>query len=88
MEEYLLTVVVPAGDTRVFPVPDMGIAGVYSTSAITLTWNYNNNSGDLVTAAVWEPYGGFHPKDTSKLILDNSAGSSAVSVTVRCYEKG
>lgn len=88
MEEYLLTVIVPANDTRVFPIPSEGIAGVYATSAITLTWDFNGASGDLVTSAAWEPCGGFHPAKTSKLILDNSAGSSAVSVTVRCYEKG
>lgn len=87
MSEYLLTVEIPAGDTRTFPIPFNGIAGVYSTSAITIKWDFNGNTAELKgSAAEWEPLGGFHPAPTSALVLDNSAGSSAVTVGIRCYE--
>ena len=81
--EYLLTVNVPAGETRTVPVPDVGISGVYSTAAIPLKWDFNGTIGDLLTTDTWEPFGGFHPRRTSYLILDNSAGSSAVDVSIR-----
>lgn len=82
--EYLLKVNVPAGETRTFPLPYQGICGVYSTAAITLKWDFNGNVGELMNVTDWEPYGGFHPEPTSALILDNSAGSSAVDVSIRC----
>ena len=82
--EYLLKVNVPAGETRTFPVPAAGICGVYATAAISLKWDFNGSTGELMNATEWEPYGGFHPEATSALILDNSAGSSAVDVSVRC----
>lgn len=86
MAEYLLKTTVAAGDTAAFPIPPAGIAGVYSTSAILLKWDYNGNVAELKTTAEWEPLGGFRPAPTSKLILDNSAGSFAVDVAIRCYE--
>ena len=83
MGEYLLTVNVPAGETRVFPIPSEGICGVYSTAAITLKWDFNGAAAELLNTAVWEPFGGFHPANTSALILDNTAGGSAVDVAIR-----
>lgn len=83
--EYLLTTTIAAGDTAVMPIPAAGIAGVYSTSAILLKWDFNGVIAELKSAAEWEPLGGFHPAPTSKLILDNSSGGSAVTVAVRCY---
>lgn len=86
MSEYLLTVIVPAGDTRTVPIPADGIAGVYADAALTIGWDFNGTTAEIKTAAEWEPLGGFHPAATSALVLDNSAGSSAVTVTLRCYE--
>lgn len=86
MSEYLLSVSVPVGETRAFPVPAKGIAGVYSTSAITLKWDFNGNEAELMNAAIWEPFEGFHPAATSVLVLDNTAGSTAANVAIRCYE--
>lgn len=88
MGEYLLTVEIPAGVSRTFPIPKTGIAGVYSTSAIAIKWDFNGATAELKSsAAEWEPLGGFHPAPTSALILDNSAGGSAVTVAVRCYNE-
>ena len=86
MGEYLLTVPVPAGETRKFPIPSMGIAGVYSNSSLTLKWDFNGNVAELMNTDKWEPFGGFHPAATSILVLDNSAGSTAADVAIRCYE--
>ena len=86
MAEYLLKTIVAAGDAVAVPIPAAGIAGVYSTSAILLKWDFNGTVAELKNAAEWEPLGGFHPALTSKLILDNSAGSSAADVAIRCYE--
>lgn len=88
MSEYLQTVIVPAGDTRTFPIPNNGIAGVYSTSAIAIKWDFNGATAELKSSAAdWEPLGGFRPALTSALILDNSAGSAAVTVAIRCYDE-
>ena len=83
MSEYLLTVNVPAGETRVFPIPSAGICGVYSSGNVTLKWQFNGAIGQLVTADKWEPFDGFHPADTSALLIDNTAGAAAVDVTIR-----
>lgn len=81
--EYLLTTTVNAGEVRSIPIPAVGIAGIYATAAITLKWDFNGNVAELMNAAVWEPYGGFHPAATSAIILDNTAGGSAVDVAIR-----
>lgn len=86
MGEYLLTVSVPAGETRNFPIPSKGIAGVYSDYSLILKWDFNGNVAELMSTDKWEPYGGFNPAATSLLVLDNSAGSSAANVAIRCYE--
>ena len=81
--EYLLTVTIPAGETRTVPVPAVGISGVYLTAAIPIKWDFNGQIGQLVTADVWEPFGGFHPALTSYLIFDNTNGANAVDVSLR-----
>ena len=85
--EYLLTVNVPAGETRVFPIPSAGICGVYSTAAVTLKWDFNGGIGQILTGPIWEPHGGFHPADTSALIIDNTNGVVAVDVAIRAIRE-
>lgn len=86
MGEYLLKTTIAAGDTAAVPIPPAGIAAVYSTAAILLKWDYNGTVAELQTTAIWEPIGGFKPAPTSKIILDNSGGGSAVDITIRCFE--
>lgn len=86
VREYLQTVTVPAGEKRSFPIPFDGVAGLYSDLALSIGWDFNGTTAEIKNAAEWEPLGGFHPAATSYLVLDNSAGSSAAAVTIRCYE--
>ena len=81
--EYLITATVAAGETRRIPIPSGGISGVYCSTATPLKWEFNGTTADLTTSTAWEPIGGFHPRDTSYLIFDNTAGSSAVDITIR-----
>lgn len=83
MGEYLQTFTVPANDSIVAGVPCGGIAGVYADGTLTISWDYNGVEGELVTAQVWEPFGGFHPALTSQLKFTNNT-AAAIKVSVRC----
>ena len=79
MAEYMIKVVMPAAGTRNVPI-NKRILGVYSTSAVKLSWDFNGEVADITptAATVWEPNNPFEPAKTSRLIITATAAATVL----------
>lgn len=81
MSEYMVKVKITAAGSYKVPI-NKRVLGVYSTSNITLGWDYNGEIGTItsVGAIAWEPRVPFEPSSTSKLVITAAAPAD---VTIR-----
>ena len=79
--EFMVKVEMAAAGTRSIGIKGK-ILGVYSTAAVSLSWDYNGEVSTITptAATVWEPHTPFAPAPTSKLVITST---SAVVVTIR-----
>lgn len=77
MAEYLTKVILPAAGSAAVPIPtNGGVLGVYSTSPITIGWEFNGEVGQIAAnVSVWEPHTAFIPSPFSKLIVTAAAAA-------------
>lgn len=82
MAEYMTKVVLPAAGSATVGVPtNGGVLGIYSTSAVTISWVFNGESGQIASNVTeWEPRVPFMPGAFSALTITAAA---AADVTIR-----
>lgn len=86
MPEYIRIVNVPANGTVITPLPTGTMHGLYATGAVTVSWIYNSEIGQIAAAvSEWEPSCGFNPAPSSELMIENTT-AAAVKVTLRFSE--
>ena len=79
MSEYMVKVEMTAAGTRSVGIKGK-VIGVYSTAAVSLSWDFNGETGVITptAATVWEPRVPFTPMPTSKLVITSTSAATVI----------